>query len=164
MFVVQFVAKDGTVNVLAFAASGKQAEDLVDKCAVQRVADRSGSERADGAYERPDGEGHYLVPGEDLCTVHVWSRKMNRAEDGWIFAGTVELVDAEVGAVRAIEFDAQALHCDSDAVVPIASMHCTPQAIGAGYRRTATTALQKTTPSPWLKELKKHPKFAFQSI
>ena len=165
MYVVQLLGIEGTQSILAFAGNAAQAEDLVNKCAIEHIASVSGRERADKAYDAPEGEGLYLKTTEIPDCVEVWRKQIKKGEDGWIFSGTVELVDAQYGAVKAIEFDVDKLHCDSVAVVPIRSItSATSIETSTAFRPFIMPAKLTNKTTPYLRELKTHPKFQFQSI
>ena len=149
------------VEILAFADSAGQAEGLVAQCAAARVEAASGAERAAHAFTAPDGEGLYLVKSEDALAVELRRKRVVKTDDGWIFSGTVDLVDEHAGKIVAIEFDADALHPDTSAVVPM-------QTLGAIHppqpAPRAIHIVKQQRTKPWLKELKTHPKFAFASL
>lgn len=165
MYVVQLSGIEGMQSILAFARTAAQAEDLVNKCATEHIALVNGQERADKAYDAPGGEGLYLRKTETPDCVEVWRKQVKKGDDGWIFSGTVELVDAQYGAVKAIEFDVDKLHCESVAVVPIRSI-ASAQTIetSTAFRPFILPTKLPNKTTPWLRELKTHPKFQFQSV
>ena len=67
----------------------------------------------------PEGDGLYLVGGEDTLSIQLRRKRVSKTDDGWIFSGAVTIVDEEEGVMTAVEFDIDSLHADSSAVVPI---------------------------------------------
>jgi hypothetical protein len=153
--------KGTAVEILAFADSAGQAEALVAQCAAARVEAANGAERAAAAFTPPEGEGLYLVKGADLLSVELRRKRVSKSADGWIFAGTVEIVDETEGHVVAVEFDVDALHPDTSAVVPVQSLGALRPPQPAP--RTIQIVKERRI-KPWLTELKTHPKFCFASL
>ena len=158
MHCIQF-SNGGVVEILAFANSVAQAEELVKRCAVARVEASCGEARAKAAMVEPEGEGLYLRQQDD-GSIEVRSRRVSKAEDGWFFSGTVEIVDESNGRVAAVEFDATSLHPDSSAVLLMPAL----QAVRPAEVALAPPAIADVAGKPWLTELKTHPKFAFAPV